>query len=627
MFTFFSSRFTKLLPSGLLFFAAICLTAESPQPGTPVFQTNARTVLVDVVVDNGKGAPVPGLRAQDFKILEDGKPQAIDFFEEHKANTLVPAALKPLPKMPPNVYTNVPPAPQDDAVNVLLLDTLNTPQRDFGYARNEVLGYLNNVKPGTRLAIFTLGEKLNFVQGFTADPAVLKAAIEDKKKGAGGGFSQSLVSRSDEAEINATVGSVSSAVGSAGAGAGGSRAAGGGGTDGGGSPAPDSGSAAESVIRAFNSYKDFAQRNRTLMTLEGLDYLARYLANVPGRKNLLWFSSTFPVVVFPHFDQEQEAQDLVVPLSRIQRTADLLTASRIAVYPVNARGVMTESVIDADSSGPGNDPGGGVHMGSIDPTTNYASESADRASVLSAMNQLAHDTGGKAIYNTNDLSSATGRAIADGAQYYTLAYTPTNKKLDGRFRNIDVKMTEGKYKLSYRHGYNADTSSKAAMPPDENPLRPVLRFGLPDSTQLLYAVRVVPTSPQPAANAKHAGKNAQFTGPFTRYSLDFMIRWTDVALKDGSNGTHNGKLQLELIAFDRTGKAVNWQGAVEEMSLPPALYTSIERSGIPSHMEVDLPNEPVSLVTGIYDWNAGKLGTLHVMLDPAGSAVASNPAR
>ena len=116
-------------------------------------------------------------------------------------------------------------------------------------------------------------------------------------------------------------------------------------------------------------------------------------------------------------------------------------------------------------------------------------------------------------------------------------------------------------------------------------------------------------------------------GLFTRYSLDFMIRWTDVALKEGPNGTHNGKLQLELIAFDRTGKAVNWQGAVEEMSLPPALYTSIERSGIPSHMEVDLPNEPVSLVTGIYDWNAGKLGTLHVMLEPAAATVASSPAR
>jgi VWFA-related protein len=625
MFTLSPSRFTELVASGLIFFAARCLTAQSPQPGgTPVFQTNARTVLVDVVVDNGKGTPVSGLRVQDFKILEDGKPQAIDFFEEHKANTLAAAALKTLPKMPPNVYTNVPPAPQDDAVNVLLLDSLNTRQQDFGYARNEVLGYLNHVKPGTRLAIFTLGDKLNFVQGFTADPAVLKAAIEDKKKGANGGFSQSLVSRSDQADVTATVEGVNSAVGSAASSLG--VGAQGGGTDGGGSPAPDSGSAAESIISAFNSYKDFALRNRTLMTLESLDYLARYLANVPGRKNLLWFSSTFPVVVFPHFDQEQEAQDLVVPLSRIQRTADLLTASRIAVYPVNARGVMTESVIDADSRGPGNDPGGGVHMGSIDPTTNYASESADRASVLSAMNQLAHDTGGKAIYNTNDLSSATGRAIADGAQYYTLAYTPTNKTLDGRFRTIDVKMTEGKYKLSYRHGYNADTPSKEAASPEENPLRPVLRFGLPDSTQLLYAVRVVPTSPQPAANAKHAGKNAQFTGPFTRYSLDFMIRWTDVTLKEGANGTHNGKLQLELIAFDRTGKAVNWQGAVEEMSLPPALYTSIERSGIPSHMEVDLPNEPVSLVTGIYDWNAGKLGTLHVTLDPTALTAASNPA-
>src|SRR5882762_4407522 len=77
----------------------------------PVIKANTRAVAVDVVVTKGQDEPVTALRKQDFVLMEDGKPQAIDFFEEHTA-PLASAALAPLPVMPPHVYTNVPAAPQ-----------------------------------------------------------------------------------------------------------------------------------------------------------------------------------------------------------------------------------------------------------------------------------------------------------------------------------------------------------------------------------------------------------------------------------------------------------------------------------------------------------------------------------
>lgn len=594
--------FAPTLVRLFLLLAAAHLSAQPPLSSTmPVYKTTTRSVIVDVVVRTPKGDPVPGLRQQDFTVLEDGKPQTIDFFEEQTLKEPPPGASQPLPAMPPHVYNNIPAAPEADSVNVLLLDSLNTPQQDFAYARNQVISYLNNVKPGTRLAIFTLGDKLNFVQGFTSDPSVLKALVEDRKKGANGGFSQSLVSRSDQAENTTAIENVDSAM-TAGVG---------------------SAAAAAAISSAFASYSNFALRNRTLMTLEALDYLARYLAGVPGRKNLIWFSSTFPVVVFPHFDQRQEAEDLVVPFSDIRRTADLLTASRVAVYPVNARGVITESVIDADSAGAGNDPNGPAHLGALAPIGSYAAESADRASVISAMNQLAHDTGGKAIYNTNDLNTATLHAIDDGSQFYSLAYTPSNRNMDGKYRTVEVKINEGKYRLAYRHGYNADNTAVPVAVPDTDPLRPLLRYGLPNESQILYAVRVVPASPQPAPNTPPAGKNPKLTGPTTRYNVDFFIRWTDVRLDPTPRGTHIGKLQIELLAFDRDGKAVNWEGGTQQMSLTPDIYGAIEHSGIPAHAEIDLPNTPVHLVTGVYDWETGKVGTLQFSLAPE---VAAPPA-
>jgi len=82
-------------------------TAPGGQASVPVFETHAQAVVVDVVVTKGSGEAVPALREQDFQVIEDGKPQTIDFFEEHTAKTLPPGTLPEVPKMPPNVYTNV----------------------------------------------------------------------------------------------------------------------------------------------------------------------------------------------------------------------------------------------------------------------------------------------------------------------------------------------------------------------------------------------------------------------------------------------------------------------------------------------------------------------------------------
>jgi hypothetical protein len=250
-------------------------------------------------------------------------------------------------------------------------------------------------------------------------------------------------------------------------------------------------------------------------------------------------------------------------------------------------------------------------------------DAAGRTDNMAAMEQLASDTGGKAFFNTNDLNKAIKRAINDGANYYTLAYTPTNSKLDGFYRRIEVKVsTTGKYKVAYRHGYNADDMKTAEATPQSDPLRPLLRYGLPDSTQLLYAVHVAPAAQQPAPNAVRAGKNPALTGPVTRYSLDFMIRWTDVAFDLRPDGTHHGKIQIALQAYDRDGKAVNWEGGTQEMNAKPDIWTAIQKSGVPAHMEVDLPNEEIYLNTGVYDWGSNKAGTLEIPLSPSHAATA-----
>jgi VWFA-related protein len=136
----------------------------SPEGQAPAatFKAETRAVEVDVVVLDSRGEPVKGLRREDFVVTEDGSPQTATFFEEHPSET----------------------AQSDTAANVLLIDTLNTPKEEQSFARRQVADYLKKMPAGASLAVFSLGQTLRMVQGFTTDRAMLLAAVNDKKSGA-----------------------------------------------------------------------------------------------------------------------------------------------------------------------------------------------------------------------------------------------------------------------------------------------------------------------------------------------------------------------------------------------------------------------------------------------------------
>jgi VWFA-related protein len=613
-----SRRFSGILLYLMLFFLpteALSAQTNAGSSDQPTFKAITREVVVDVVVTEGKGEAVNGLRKEQFQVFEEGKPQTLTFFEEHASKARPAGELLAPPKMSPNVYTNVPPTPLDDAVNVLLLDSLNTPPQFMSYARKEILGYLNNVKPGTRMAIVVLNDKLNFVQGFTTDAALLR---EVALKQTAPGISTSLVTKSEigaEQELESFM--ESNAPADPGGAKGGSATA-----NGNDSGAPMAATVA--VAAAFANYQSHQSSVGARMTLEALSDIARYLTAVPGRKNLIWFAGNFPVVIFPKFDQRMEDEDNAITLREVRKAANLLTTARVAVYPVYDNGRMSDDIVTADNRSPGSAAGPG-RMSSVAGMDNYGTGHDERAGLIAAMNKIASDTGGKAVYNTNDLDTAISRSVADGSKYYTLIYSPTNKKMDGHYRKIEVKVADSKLKLSYRHGYNADDDAALAHDSKEatDPLLRQLVHGTPDATQILFAARVVPVTPQPVPGGKIAGSNASLSGPTTRYSIDFIIRWNDIALAAGDDGKHRGKFAIGLIAWDVNGKSVNWEEGMQALALKPDGYAAIQKSGIVEHMEIDLPNTASYLKLGVVDAASGKAGTLEVPLHPANTTTAS----
>lgn len=538
---------------------------ENSTNQVPTIKSEVRAVLADVVVTQSNGAPVAGLHRQDFQVSEDGRPQRIASFEEHTGGTVSPVAL---PAMPQGVYTNYPTIKTTDSINVLLLDSLNTQAVDQTYVHPQMAKYFQDAlatPSGARIAIFTLGSKLRMVRGFTPDSAALSTALTDSKSRAEVKFEPQLASPSRKnSELLACTGI----------------------------KAP----AGIAACKDFFAEEDAARSaDRVLMTLQAFQALARYLALFPGRKNVMWVSGSFPITFFPNTTPRGGYRGEYG--SEIRQTTRLLTADQVAVYPISATGLTGEEAIRPDNYG-----------------RPIREENSDLVFNQIAMEALAHDTGGKPFYNTNGLSDAMKEAINVGSHYYTVTYTPTNTRTDGKFRRIEVKGINRSYKLAYRRGYYAashETQSAGEGRKAGDPLPPLMTFGMPDIAEVLYKVRL---------EAIKGNSGANPTKSLVRYGVDFAISPQDVKLETNASGVRSGAIEVALIAYNNNGTAQNMVTKKIPIHLQPDVFASLQRVGFQLHEEIDLPEGEVFLETGIYDLTANHAGTLAIPLHIATQA-------
>jgi hypothetical protein len=80
-------------------------------------------------------------------------------------------------------------------------------------------------------------------------------------------------------------------------------------------------------------------------------------------------------------------------------------------------------------------------------------------------------------------------------------------------------------------------------------------------------------------------------------------------------------MQVEVIAFDANGKALNWQAGT--MNLKPSNGATAQERRIHTSIELDVPRDAVSLTTGVYDWSTGQAGTRQIALADVSTAEAS----
>jgi VWFA-related protein len=544
-----------------------------PPPGSTVLNTGTQLVVVDVVVEDSQGKPVKGLRREDFTLAEGKTTQTIRTFESHFAGQPAKPVMT-MPKMPPGNFTNYTPVPPEGALNVLLLDTLNTPMKDQSYVRNQLQQYVKKVAPGTRIAIFGLSSRLYLLQGFTSDPEVFKDAVEHK-----------LLPRAsnlldDPVSGFSTTDSLSSMISDA--------------------------TIASNVAQFEAETASFQSQMRSQYTLDAFNDIAHYLSNFAGRKNLIWFSGSFPINLQPDPDLNDPFSVMYSNDEEFQETTNLLGRAQVAVYPIDARGLMTNPALSAANSGSALVKGGPAAM-----TKAVRSFETSQANEHSTMDRMAEATGGHAFYNTNGLAEAVALALNSGANYYTLTYDPSNQNWDGNYRHIKVALNgqfaAAQFKLTYRRGYYAnDPNSKKKEPAAatvaaadttaahaaEAYRRNVAYHGAPLPEDILFKVRAIPASatPEDALAPNNQPDPAKpIKGPFRRYAIDYVALPTDFQLTPNAQGIHSGAIEFSAYLYSPEGVLLNAVGNTIQLNLPPNEYALFRKTPVRYHLEISAP--------------------------------------
>ena len=557
-------------------------------PAPPTFKAGATNVLVDVVVTGPHNSPADGLSQDSFTVLEDGRPQQIVSFQAHSPSTVKAPA--PQAVLPAGVYTNAQALPGDDAVDVLLIDALNTPTTNQVETHKMLLSYLEALPPNKPVAVFSLGNRLRQLEDFTTDHTALLQAVEQFTRLA---QKSSLLKTAKDTERQMKDEDQKLEL----------------------SMAAKKMSAGELMLRdlrQFNAEQDsFDISLRVQYTLAALDQLARYLSGMPGRKNLLWLSGSFPLAVMPDLAlsaprttwTERNSHDSARDFSAaLDRTASLLAKARVAVYPIDARGLFSQSMAAPSVSG-----GSAVrNPDRVDDAE--AAEVSLHSEERLTLEEVAHVTGGEAVVNTNDLKGALDEVDRDGSHYYTLAYAPANQSQNNKIRRIEVRVQPGNYHLSYRRSY-------VASPPlaQDDTFPVLLQHAVPASTQILFRLSPARMGVQ-SGSAPVAGSNPNVRRPVTRYSIGYDVDLAPLQFNASADGTLHGSVTLVVIAYDSNGTPLNSTSNTLNLNVPAGAFPQFMKQGLQYSQKLDLPAQAAWIRAGILDSNSGAVGSLEVPL-------------
>ena len=412
--------------------------AQATSNGSYTLTSETHLVIETVVVKDKKGNPIDGLTAKDFTITEDGVQQTLKFCE-HQSLPETPTTLPVTPSSQEDVklYKNL-------ARSQISPESAGTSK----YKDRRLLALyfdMSAMPPFDQMRSLAAAQKFIRTQMTSSDLIailryqsgsvdVLQDFTEDRNRLLSIIETMIVGENSEYAQVNDD------------------------------SSATDTGAAFGQDDSEFNIFNTDRQ-------LSALQTAAKMLGYLNEKKSLIYFASGMRLN-----GVDNQAQ--------LHATIDAAIRAGVSFWPIDARGLVAEA------------PLGDATQGSQGNLSMYNGTAAQTLTANFQQSQdtlyaLASDTGGKALFDNNDLTTGIVHAQRAVSNYYILGYYTTNPTQNGSFRRIKITVSpELNATLDYRQGYYADkTFNKFTTADKERQLEDALMLGDP-ITELTISIEI-----------------------------------------------------------------------------------------------------------------------------------------
>ena len=460
-----AARFTRVF---CVLLTGTSLTAQTPQTSPPpqkpqdeIIRTYTELVQTDVMVMDKQGKFVDGLTKEDFELRIDGKPRAIEAFEKITAGSSEEAQLAAA-RGTPTINLKRPVPLDRGRIVFFYLDDFHMDPAGVVAARKVVNTFIDkHLGQNDQAAVTSTSGQIGFLQQLTGDRKVLRLALDrvtsrryvttDLDRPPMREYEALQIERNDKQTVDFFVSETMRQ-----------------------NPGVTR-SIAEKIVRNRAQVIMTQASNANINTLGGLESLIRSARNLPGRKVLFFLSGGFLL-------ENRHGNTM----SRLRDIINAAAKSGVVIYSMDTRGLVA-TLRDASTEE------------AFDPRGQLAQTmTGELVASQDGMNALAVDTGGKAIFNRNDLSKGLDPAIKETSTYYLLAWKPdpaTQKQ--GRFRQLDVKLVNRPdLSVRVRKGFfDVDppaTTADAGKKPEPDPSTKTPTVKLREAIAKAYPQRALP---------------------------------------------------------------------------------------------------------------------------------------
>lgn len=412
-------------------------------------------VQLDLVVKDKKGRMLRDLKANDFEVFEDGVKQQVESFRlVNRGVAVEPAAKDDVAKAETKSATTTPRPPLQKVTRdaetgisavAIVFDRLSQDGRKR--AQISAQSYVTD-EMDSYVGVYQINLGINILQNYTKSTDLIRKAIDRAAvavsstfEASGGSVTEGMNNQRSQLE------GIASGAGAAAAGASGGAAAGAAAGNAAGAASVDL-MMADMQMRTKETFDILQRDQQGYATTNGLMAVITSMQRLPGRKAIIFFSEgvSIPPNVKRHF-------------ASVINNAN---RANVSLYTVDIAGLRVDSPL-AQSRDEINNRSR-QRMDTLDRAMSNRgaltialerNEDILNFNPQNGLLQLAEETGGQFIADTNNIAPKLRAVDEDLNTYYLLTYSPTNANYDGKFRNISVKLNRSGAEVQTRKGYYA----------------------------------------------------------------------------------------------------------------------------------------------------------------------------